>query len=156
MKYERYLIWNEMNYVGSGVEREQYKIFVLSQYRIAISFVREKASGDPDVQMLLGSIFRRLFRTLNLANLPRGLQKGCYYDPINKHELKRHNLEVWPGYEIRAEEFEGGLHLLVDSSTRVMRTETVLDVLADCYKKSPGSYKDLAIKTLMGSSVITR
>ena len=49
-----------------------FELFVLLQYRIAISFVREKASGDPDVQMLLGSIFRLGTGPANEPGNPEG------------------------------------------------------------------------------------
>ena len=38
-------------------------------------------------------------------------------------------LEVWPGYITAVAEQEGGLLLLADASHRVLRTETVLDVM---------------------------
>ena len=38
-------------------------------------------------------------------------------------------LEIWPGYVIAVDDYEGGLHLQCDVSHRVLRSETVLDVL---------------------------
>lgn len=38
-------------------------------------------------------------------------------------------LEVWPGYVTAVDEYEGGVMLLTDVSHRVLRTETVLDVM---------------------------
>ena len=38
-------------------------------------------------------------------------------------------LEVWPGYITSVCENEGGLMLLADASHRVLRTETVLQML---------------------------
>ncbi len=45
--------------------------------------------------MMINSLLVKIFRSsLKLANIPRGLSKGCYYDPANKHELKKHKLEA--------------------------------------------------------------
>jgi len=38
-------------------------------------------------------------------------------------------LEIWPGYVIAVDDYKGGLHLQCDVSHRVLRSETVLDVL---------------------------
>ena len=40
-----------------------------------------------------------------------------------------YRLEVWPGYITSVAEQEGGLMLLADASHRVLRTETVFDVM---------------------------
>jgi len=38
-------------------------------------------------------------------------------------------LEVWPGYVTTVDEYEGGVMLQTDVSHRVLRTETVLNVM---------------------------
>jgi len=38
-------------------------------------------------------------------------------------------LEVWPGYITAIRRYEGGLLLLTDVKHRVLRTETVLDIM---------------------------
>lgn len=38
-------------------------------------------------------------------------------------------LEVWPGYVTAIADYEGGVMLLTDVSHRVLRTETVLDIM---------------------------
>ena len=43
--------------------------------------------------------------------------------------LHCYSLEVWPGYITAIQEYEGGLMLLTDVSHKVLRTETVLDVM---------------------------
>lgn len=120
---------------------------------MTITFERELPPTDPAVQTVINGVFRQIMREMEIANLPKGLQKGLYYDVKSKHTLPKHKLEIWPGYEIRAEVFEGGLLLQIDSATRVMRTETVHDILATCMKKGD---RDEAIRAIVGSSAITR
>jgi hypothetical protein len=43
-------------------------------------------------------------------------------------------LEIWPGFAVAIEEREGGLMVCLDSSHRVLRTETVYEYLYDFSK----------------------
>ena len=40
-----------------------------------------------------------------------------------------YRMEVWPGYVTSVKEYDGGLMCLVDTTHKVLRTETVLDVM---------------------------
>ena len=51
--------------------------------------------------------------------------------------------------------YEGGLYLQLDISHRVLRTETVLDILTQLHKKGPDVISE-AQKVLLGTSVLTR
>ena len=78
-----------------------------------------------------------------------------FYDPQSAHAIKQHNLSVWPGYVTAVDRFEGGLFLQCDVSHRVLRTETVRDLLMSL-KKRGGDLKTEAEKALLGASVLTR
>ena len=41
-------------------------------------------------------------------------------------------LEIWPGYVTACAQYEGGLMLMTDVSHKVLRTDTVLDVMYVC------------------------
>ena len=45
------------------------------------------------------------------------------------YELYIYRLEVWPGYVHTIKRYAGGLMLQIDVSHRVLRTDTVLDVM---------------------------
>ena len=45
---------------------------------------------------------------------------------------------------------------MCEVSTKVMRTDTVLDQLQSCYRKDRNNFQNLAAKTLMGTIVITK
>lgn len=51
------------------------------------------------------------------------------YNPGGSHKFPQFNLEVWPGYVTAVNEMEGGLLLNLDASYRVMRTDTVRDLM---------------------------
>ena len=56
---------------------------------------------------------------------------------------------VWPGYVTAVDKFEGGLLLQCDLSHRVLRTETVRDLLLSLRKRG-GDLKTEAEKALLG------
>ena len=51
---------------------------------------------------------------------------------------------------------EGGILLHCDTSNRVMRTRTVLDIITDIFTKNKDTYQEEAKKQLVGSYVVTR
>ena len=55
------------------------------------------------------------------------LHCGCRFYLLLVNVLCR--LEVWPGYITAVQEQEGGLMLLLDASHKVLRTETVHDIM---------------------------
>ena len=122
---------------------------------VTLTYKGEKPFNDSECLVIFNTVVRKIFHALNLAYLPRGLDKA-YYDPVNKAVLPKHKLEIWPGYVVAMDEYEGGFKVMIDSSSRVMRTETVLDVLTESYKKGAASFKENAIRSLVGSSCITR
>jgi aubergine-like protein len=51
-----------------------------------------------------------------------------YYDPasINKNKIEGHGLKVWRGYKTALHVFGAQPYLLIDFSSRVLRSETAL------------------------------
>ena len=64
-----------------------------------------------------------------------------HFDPSNSRVMERHGLEIWPGYSVSVDEMEGGILLHCDTSNRVMRTRTVLDIITDSYAKDGDAYQ---------------
>ncbi|XP_013382739.1 piwi-like protein 2 [Lingula anatina] len=79
-----------------------------------------------------------------------------YYDPRHPAMVPQHKLEVWPGYITAIHEREGGLLLLADVSHRVLRTETVLDVMNTILHQKQSGFQDECTRQLVGCTVITR
>jgi len=133
----------------------------MMKIEVTITFKFQKPAGDPDCLQLFNVIYNRVFKELKLCPLSRsgagGSKSRNYFDPNNKNSIEKHGVEVWPGYVIAVDEYEGGVQLQVDSVSRVMKTATVKDTLSDCIKKyGMAGYKDAAIKMVVGTQVITR
>ena len=57
---------------------------------------------------------------------------------------------------MNVDSFEGGLLIQCDLVSKIMRTETVLDVLTTCFQKDKINYRESALKALLGGNVVTR
>ncbi|ESO83925.1 hypothetical protein LOTGIDRAFT_210915 [Lottia gigantea] len=96
-------------------------------------------------------LLRRVMSILELCQVGR-----YYYNPHTPSSVPQHKLEVWPGYITAIQEQEGGLMLLLDASHRVLRTETVLDVMQAVVRNNPKGFKDEITKLVLGNIVLTR
>ncbi|XP_046554739.1 LOW QUALITY PROTEIN: piwi-like protein Ago3 [Haliotis rubra] len=86
---------------------------------------------------LYNIVFRRIMSILDMCQVGR-----YYYNPHTPSQVPQHKLEVWPGYISSIKEQEGGLLLNLDASHRVLRTETVLDVMCQYRKNYNISIRD--------------
>ncbi|KAK2582643.1 hypothetical protein KPH14_004922 [Odynerus spinipes] len=93
----------------------------------------------------------RIMRALSLVRIGRQ-----NFNPTCAHAVPQHRLEVWPGYVTAINEYEGGLKLCIDAKYRVMRMETVRDLMIEMHTKKPQDYKDAITMEIVGASVLTR
>ncbi|XP_062594439.1 piwi-like protein 1 [Saccostrea cucullata] len=100
---------------------------------------------------LYNIIFRRIMNILEMVQVGR-----YYYNPKTPSVVPQHRLEVWPGYITSVCENEDGLMLLVDASHRVLRTETVLQLMKTTVQKNPNGFQDECTRSLVGTIVLTR
>ncbi|KYN12440.1 Piwi-like protein 1 [Trachymyrmex cornetzi] len=111
---------------------------------------KKKESMSSSVQFF-NILINRMMRALCLV--PIGRQN---FNPKGAHVLPQHRLEVWPGYVTAVHEYEGGLKLCLDAKHRVMRTDTVRDLIREIFQKSHHNYQDAVINEIVGTSVLTR
>lgn len=96
-------------------------------------------------------LLARIMRALNLVRIGRQ-----HFNPTCARAVPQHRLEVWPGYVTAINEYEGGLKLCIDAKYRVMRMETIRDLITEIYKTKPQNYKDYVAMEVIGASVLTR
>ena len=70
------------------------------------------------------TLMNRVMRALHLVKIGRQ-----DFNPSCAHKIPQHRLEVWPGYITAVNELEGGLKLNLDATHRVMRLDTVRDLM---------------------------
>lgn len=50
-------------------------------------------------------------------------------------------MELWPGYLTSIRQHENGILMCAEITYKVMRHQTLLDILNECYKESKRDYK---------------
>ncbi|KAI4478134.1 hypothetical protein M0804_012092 [Polistes exclamans] len=118
---------------------------------VTLTCIFKKNTNMSKSVQFLNILFGRIMRALNLVRIGRQ-----HFNPARAHTVPQHQLEVWPGYITSINEYEGGLKLYVDIKHRVMRMETVHDLIMKIYKKNPTHYKDEIMCEIIGTSVLTR
>ncbi|XP_071132212.1 piwi-like protein 1 [Mytilus edulis] len=101
--------------------------------------------------MVYNIIFRRIMYILQMVQVGR-----YFYNPKTPSAVPQHKLEVWPGYITSVCENEGGLMLLADASHRVLRTQTVLELMQQIVQRNSSGFQDECVKKLVGTVVLTR
>ncbi|XP_020755591.1 piwi-like protein 2 isoform X3 [Odocoileus virginianus] len=96
-------------------------------------------------------VFRRVMKLLDMKLVGRN-----FYDPTSAMVLQQHRLQIWPGYAASIRRTDGGLFLLADVSHKVIRNDSVLDIMHTMYLQNKESFQDECTKLLVGSIVITR
>ncbi|XP_006904442.1 piwi-like protein 2 isoform X1 [Pteropus alecto] len=96
-------------------------------------------------------VFRRVMKLLDMKLVGRN-----FYDPTSAMVLQQHRLQIWPGYAASIRRTDGGLFLLADVSHKVIRNDSVLDVMHAMYQQNKENFQDECTKLLVGNIVITR
>lgn len=118
---------------------------------VKLRFRQVRLFGDPECVQLYNVLFRRIMATLKYCQMNKN-----FYNPRGSILIPQHKLEVWPGYVTAVDEYKGGLKLQCDVSHRVLRTETVRDLLVDLHQRKVANFKAEAEKQLLGSIILTR
>ena len=124
-------------------------IHPMDQSKVELKVIYKKqqtmSENIPFFNVLLG----RVLRSLSLVRIGQH-----NFNPKGIHPIPQHKLEVWPGYATAITAYEGGLKLCIDARHRVMRTETIRDIMINFGGKP--NFKDAVVRELIGLSVFTR
>lgn len=63
---------------------------------------------------------------------------------------------MWPGYTTSIRQHERSLLLMAEIKHKLMRTETVLDILKRCYSENRDRYRQNFEQQVLGMIVLTR
>ncbi|XP_051780036.1 piwi-like protein 2 [Erpetoichthys calabaricus] len=96
-------------------------------------------------------VLRRVMKILDFKLIGRN-----HYDPKRAVVLGKHRLQIWPGYSACIKRTDGGLYLTVDISHKILRNDSVLDVMNMIYQNGKENFQDECMKELIGSIALTR
>eukprot|EP00088_Acartia_fossae_P024862 TRINITY_DN2571_c0_g1_i14.p1 TRINITY_DN2571_c0_g1~~TRINITY_DN2571_c0_g1_i14.p1 ORF type:complete len:919 (-),score=292.46 TRINITY_DN2571_c0_g1_i14:527-3283(-) len=115
---------------------------------VKLKFVKKKMNTD--AIHLYNKLFNRIFEELKLIEIKRK-----FYNPEARMMVPSQKLEIWPGYVNRVQETDGGLMLLCDTSSKVLRQETAYTLMQDVKKKKGANFQQSLEKALLGAVVMT-
>ncbi|VVC30372.1 Ribonuclease H-like domain,Piwi domain,PAZ domain [Cinara cedri] len=122
-----------------------------SEVKITITFKRKNSLRE--CIHFYNVFLRTIMKILGLIEFGR----SCY-DKDKRILIPEFKLEIWPGYITTIDEFEDGLYMCAEVSHRILRCETVLEIMVDMGRQASGSNKDTKLEimaALCGSTVIT-
>ncbi|KAE8628028.1 hypothetical protein XENTR_v10007275 [Xenopus tropicalis] len=120
--------------------------------KITITLTNELPPTSPTCFQFYNIIFRRLLKMMNMKQIGRN-----YYNPSDPIEISQHNLTIWPGFTTSILQYETSIMLSLDVSHKVLRSETVLDVMTKLYRMhGDRDFADAVTKELLGQIVLTK
>lgn len=91
---------------------------------VTLTLIYKKEQTMTENISFFNILLGRVMRALSLVRIGQH-----NFNPRGIHSVPQHKLEVWPGYVTAINKYEGGLKLCIDAKHRVMRTETVRDIM---------------------------
>jgi len=118
-------------------------------YQITISWVGELTPYDHYFMQFFNILLRKCLNDQSCLNLQE--MNRNYFDPKAKVDLPEWKLEIWPGYITTMRQHEQNILLCCETTSKVIRTDTVYDQL-----KAGARDRDRVTKVLLGAIVLTR
>ncbi|XP_077135461.1 piwi-like protein 1 isoform X2 [Ranitomeya variabilis] len=120
--------------------------------RITITLTNELPPTSPTCFHFYNIIFRRLLKIMDMKQIGRN-----YYNPSDATEVRAHRLSIWPGFSTSILQYESSIMLSIDVSHKVLRNETVHDIMSSLYSScGPQRFQDACCKELIGQIVLTK
>ncbi|KAJ3610165.1 hypothetical protein NHX12_022259 [Muraenolepis orangiensis] len=120
---------------------------------IKVTLTNELPPTSPVCLQFYNILFRRILRMLNMQQIGRN-----YYSPSDPLTIPQHRLTIWPGFSTTILQYESSIMLCVDVSHKVLRSETVLEFMANLRRqcRDPKLFSDVCAKELIGLVVLTK
>ncbi|XP_059471970.1 piwi-like protein Siwi [Neocloeon triangulifer] len=116
---------------------------------ITIKLTRMVEKGHQEYIQFFNVLMRRCLQLLNLQLVGRN-----FFDPHAKVVMGNHGMELWPGYQTSIREHEQDILMCTRITHKVMRTDTVLDLMVETQKKG-GDWQKNFCDSALGLVVLT-
>lgn len=121
-----------------------------TKIQITIRLVGDMVKGDQHYLQFFNIIMRKCLGLLKLQLVGRD-----YFDARSKVEIRDFRLELWPGYTTSIRQHEDDILMCSEITHKVMRQQTLLDILNDCYQENTRDYKKIFQERVIGLVVLT-
>ena len=111
----------------------------------------EMPRESPTARQMLNVLLREAQTALGQVQIRRN-----YFQPTMSKALQQERLEVWPGFNTRIDDFDGGRLLMLDVAHTVLRMETVLDKMNEWREHHRAGAIEMIRRELIGASVLCR
>lgn len=118
---------------------------------VAVKLTFIKTPPDSELMPFYNSLMHKVMNKLRFVIINRQ-----HYSPMHKIIIEQHRLEVWPGWVTSIQRLDGGIKLAVDASFRVLRLETVRDIMMEIKNRARGNLKEAFEQELVGAIIMTR
>ncbi|XP_011202861.2 protein piwi [Bactrocera dorsalis] len=118
-------------------------------YTIVIKYVGVISMTEWQSLQILNLILRRAMEGLKLQLVGRN-----FYDALAKIDLREYRLQLWPGYQTSIRQHEKDILLCAEIAHKVMRTETVYDILKRC-TETARDFEEEFRRNVLGLTVLT-
>ncbi|XP_037337718.1 piwi-like protein 1 [Pungitius pungitius] len=120
--------------------------------QITVTMTNELPPTSPVCIQFYNILFRRILGILDMQQIGRN-----YYNPKDPLDIPKHSLTIWPGFTTTILRYETSIMLCTDVSHKVLRSETVLDFMANLRQKCGGErFPEICAKELIGLIVLTK
>lgn len=123
-----------------------------TQITITIKKTGDIPCGSNEMLRVFNTQIRR-----NLSHMKYLMIGRHFFNPNEgRISFQEWKLEIWQGINTAVNLHDGGTLMVADSVHKVIRSDTVYDVLHDCLRKDRSTFKDVARRELVGSVVLTQ
>lgn len=119
------------------------------KYVITVKYVGVISMKESQSLQILNLILRRALEGLKLQLVGKN-----FFDAVAKIDLREHRIQLWPGYQTSIRQHEQDILLCTEITHKVMRSETVYDILMKCTQESR-DYQESFKKHVLGLTVLT-
>ncbi|KAG7210785.1 hypothetical protein KM043_012278 [Ampulex compressa] len=118
--------------------------------KIDVRLVGDLMKGDHHYIQFFNILMRKCLEHLKLQLVGRN-----YFDACNRAVIPEFKLELWPGYVTSIRQHEQDMLMCTEITHKVMRNETLLDILNNCYREYGHNFKNKYTDQVIGLVVLT-
>lgn len=124
-----------------------------TNYTVRVEYSHSVAPGSFEFKTFFNRFFNNMQRLVGLDMLGRK-----FFDRHQAAEFNQLGLEIWPGFSTSVIASPSGLLLQIDIAHRILRTNTVLDLIHQEMSRAQGSGRaqEAIVKALKQQVVLTR
>ncbi|XP_055386002.1 protein piwi-like [Condylostylus longicornis] len=152
-----YLFDGTLLYVTRKLDKDYVEIDTKSrkgdEYKIIIKFIAAVSMNQWQSLQILNLILRRAMEGLQLQLVGKN-----FYDALDKINLSQYRIQLWPGYITSIRQHENEILVCAEVTHKVMRTETIYDIMRQCINDSDrrgGDWSENFKKQVIGLTVLT-